>query len=904
MSGHARRVVLIAITLGLLAGGERLTAGPGSEPAADVHGDPLPAGAMARLGTVRLRHGEVVNIVAFLPDGKTLLTVDGDGVVRQWDLSSSKLVKQFKAMADQPGMAMRMNRGIAIVGGAVMVFSGVGNNGMALSADGKTLAVNGMDGTLRLWDTTAGKELRKIDHNEINNGVGEICFSPDGKLLAVKGYDSTIRLIEVATGKKARQLGEAGKNLTFYGGNSGMCFSPDGKMLVSTCGENANGKQVWHVILHDPATGKELRRISNEDQNGMPYATRFTADSKTLLWGKWDGTIHVADPATGKVDRQIKSQGGASDFLVTPNGKSLLVRNQNTGLRLLEFATGKEVKNFERITQQQQMFWGGGSAGSLAVSADGKLVAMAGEDHTVRLFDLAAGKERELGGGHRSSVTRVTYAPDGKTVFTRGQDNTLRVWDAATGKEQRQIKLPQGAQHFALSPDGGLMVAATAGNNSTSLWDTTTNKELHKLDGAKEGVGFVAFSAYGKTVAVYGAADKGLSIWLYDAATGKQKLRIKTPPPTPDNNGNFQIPMTAAAGLCFSPDGRFIAMTIDYHKLGVWDTKTGKDLPPIQAPDRKVIEGAVFTPDSRCVALDLVGEDAPRLWEIASGKERRTYGKKPDAASGRSGGMGFGGVGGAFAGGAPMPFTRPAASITFSPNGRLLAFGRADNSISVWDVATGKQLGQLKGHQGIVETLAFAPDGQTLLSGSRDTTSLIWDVKEMAGAARPQTAEVNVETRWKELASDNAPAAFEAIHALAGAPNLALAFLKDHLHAAAVAEPERIQQLIGELDSEQFAVRKRASTELEKIGESAAPLLRKALENDPSAEARKRIDELLNKIDATMPRGEALRSLRAIEVLETIGTAEAKQLLQTLAKGTPDAAVTRAAQGALDRLGS
>jgi WD40 repeat protein len=900
MSGHARRVALIAITLGLPVAGERLTA----EQAPDLHGDPLPAGVVARLGTVRLRHGEMVNIVALLPDGKTLLTVDGDGVVRQWDLASSKLVKQFKAMPDQPGMAKRMNRGMAIIGGAVMVFSGAGNNGLALSADGKTLAVNGMDGTLRLWDTTAGKELRKIDHSQLENGIGEVCFSPDGKTLAVKSYDSTIRLIEVATGKKVRQLGKAPENgNAFYGGNAGMCFSPDGKMLVSTSGENNNGKQVWHVILHDPATGKELRRISNEDQTGMPYATRFAPDSKTLLWGKWDGTIHVADALSGKVIRPIKDQHGTNDFLVTPDGKSLLIRNQNAGLRVLELATGKEVKKFERLGQQQQMFWGGGSPGGLAVSADSKLAAMAGEDHSVRLFDLAAGKERELPGGHRSGVTRVSYAPDGKAVFTRGQDNTLRVWDTTTGKEQRQIKTPQNAHHFALSPDGRLMVAAAAGNNSASLWDTTTNKELHKLDGAKEGVGFVTFSPDGKTMAVYGAADKGLSIWLYDAATGKQKLRIKTPPPAPDNNGNFQMPMTAAAGLCFSPDGRFIAMTIDYHKLGVWDTKTGKDLPPIQAPDQKVIQGAVFTPDSRCVVLDLVDEDAPRLWEIASGKERRVYGKKLASQSGQSvGAMAFGGFGGG--GAPPMPFTRPAASIAFSPNGRLLAFGRADNSISIWDVATGKQLGQLKGHQGIVETLAFAPDSQTLLSGSRDTTGLIWDVKEMAGAARPQTADLNAETRWKELASDNAGAAFEAVHALAGAPEKAVAFLKENLHPAAVAEPEKIQQLIAELDSEQFAMRKRASTQLEKIGESAGPLLRKALENDPSAEASKRIEELLKRIDTTMPRGEALRSLRAIEVLETIGTAEAKQVLQTLAKGTPEAAVTRAAQGALDRLGS
>src|SRR5439155_12853628 len=254
-------------------------------------------------------------------------------------------------------------------------------------------------------------------------------------------------------------------------------------------------------------------------------------------------------------------------------------------------------------------------------------------------------------------------------------------------------------------------------------------------------------------------------------------------------------------------------------------------------------------------------------------------------------------------GGVPMPFTRPAPNAAFSPDGRLLAHGRANHAVSVWDVATGKEVAQLKGHQGPVETLMVAPDGNSLVTGSRDTTGLIWNMADLAKASRPQTAGVDAASRWKELVGDDAVKAFEAIHALAASPATAVTFLREHLHPAAPANAEQIERLVADLDSEQFAVRKKASANLEKIGDSAAPLLRKALEGDVTLEVRKRIEELLAKTSSTTPRGEALRVLRAIEALEAMGTPEARQVLQQLAGGAPEATMTRAAKSALDRLG-
>jgi WD40 repeat protein len=873
----------------------------------DLQGDPLPEGAIARLGTTRMRHGEPVGLVKFMQDGKSLLTLAGDGFVRVWDSATGKELRRFRIIPEQNVENMMMGGGWGMVGGGMVFFRQMNLQGMAISPDGGVLSVVGYDGSLHLWDTIAGKELRKIDNIYSDGGLSEAMFTPDGKTLAVRGYDSTTRLFEVATAKKTRTIGKRpdNNNNVYYGGG-GMTFSPDGKTMASTGGENANGKQLWHLYLHDVGSGNEINRITTEDQSGFPVCPTFSPDGKNLIWTDWQGTIKVAETISGKVVQEHKNSNGGyngGEFVLSADGRTLISRGMNAGLRMVDLASGKATMKFEQPTQMNQNFgwWGGGGRGSISMSRDGKLVAMTSEGNALRVLDLAANKERDFGDGHRTGVARINHGPDGKTLVTQGQDGTICVWDCATGKKQRQFKVPNGAHHFVLSPDGKMILAAHQ-DNTVQLHDSTTLKSLHKLEGAKEGLGSLAFSADGKSVGVYGGADKGAYIWIYDTATGKQKQKIKLPLAAPDANGNFAIPMTSVTGLVFSPDGKLVVATIEHHTLGIWDTTTGREYPPIRAPEQKAIQGVVFSPNCRSIALDLHGEDALRLWEIASGKERRVFGKKPTPnpnGQNRGNMMWFGG---GFNGNVMMPNTRPAPGAAFSADGRLLAQGRTNHSVSVWELSTGKEINQFKGHNGMVDSLSFAADCKSLASGSRDTTGLVWELSKSAPVANAKPPEVNVESKWKELAGDDAPKAFEAIWAMASVPGPAVAFLKDQVRPAAFADPNRIEELVADLDSEQFAKRKKATTELEKVGEAAATFLRKALDAEPSPEARKRIEEVLKKTDAATPRGEALRTIRAIEVLEAIGTAEAKAVLQILAKGMPEAAITRAASGALERL--
>jgi hypothetical protein len=259
--------------------------------------------------------------------------------------------------------------------------------------------------------------------------------------------------------------------------------------------------------------------------------------------------------------------------------------------------------------------------------------------------------------------------------------------------------------------------------------------------------------------------------------------------------------------------------------------------------------------------------------------------------------------------GFPGDFGGPAGSVglTFSPDGRALAVRGAERSVRVWDVTAGKEIGQLKGHGGRVETVAFAPDGKALASGATDTTILLWDATgPMKDLAKPQVAELpasEVEALWGDLAGEDAAKALQGTLKLAGAPGQAVPFLGERLKPAAPVDPEKINRWIADLESEKFNVRQEAATNLVKVGEQAVPALRKVLASPPSLESRKRVEELLDKLTGGILTAEQLRLIRAVEALERMGTPEARGLLQTLAGGAAGALPTREARAALDRLG-
>jgi hypothetical protein len=222
-----------------------------------------------------------------------------------------------------------------------------------------------------------------------------------------------------------------------------------------------------------------------------------------------------------------------------------------------------------------------------------------------------------------------------------------------------------------------------------------------------------------------------------------------------------------------------------------------------------------------------------------------------------------------------------------------------------FEVATGQPRRTLSPHRGWVGALGLSADGRRLISGGPDMTALVWDLT-LAGAAQareePRTAAA-AEELWETAAEADAPVAFAALADLGAAPGPAIEVLRRHLKPVPAAPTDAdLDRLFADMDSDLFATREQASRELARLGESAVPGVRNRLNKTESAEVRRRAGAFLDQFDQAEPSPARLRELRAVELLEGMGTPAAKQYLAELAKGAVGAPLTLEAVAALGRL--
>jgi hypothetical protein len=254
-------------------------------------------------------------------------------------------------------------------------------------------------------------------------------------------------------------------------------------------------------------------------------------------------------------------------------------------------------------------------------------------------------------------------------------------------------------------------------------------------------------------------------------------------------------------------------------------------------------------------------------------------------------------------------------SVAFSGDGRALASMAADGQIRLWELATGKaRVRFLDGHEGDhlsdqwvgvvpIRCMTMSPNGSLLALAGFDATILLWDLAAIAlkpGGHSPRLTEIELLGIWEDLAKGDPARAYQGMCRLMDSPAQAVPFLKGRLSPAPGIDPEKIARSIADLDNDEFAVREAASQRLAEFGDSAEPALRAFLKGKPSAESRKRAEAALDILAG--PKGEALRAVRAIEVLEYVGPPAACRLLEELSRGAPEARLTREARASLDRI--
>jgi WD40 repeat protein len=857
-----KMVIVLVLTLGAIGAGtgafflqqtpppeQPLPVAAADRAATDRYGDPLPPDAVARMGTVRFRQALWNGELAFAPDGKAVVsTGQGTRSIVFWDVATGRRLRQIETPEEQRGV-------------------------LAFGREGKLLASVDRKG-IRLWDTTSGKEVRALEGSDIRC----LAFSPDGKTLATGGADRSIRLWDVDSGK------ETWRNLSHERAVETVLFAPDGKTLLSA------GSNYGDIYFWDVSHRKEIRRIRMEEYNTQvlalsPDGKILAAGGRRFRAGKSESRIRWFDTSDNKELRVLEGpKYGVNRMTFSPDGKLLAASDGREELCLWEAATGREVR---RIRGRS------GMAGQPVFSPDGKTLATR-TSSVIRLLDVATGKPLHDWPGHDEDVCTLAFSDDGKLLASGGRD--IRLWTADSGEQRRilpgHVLAGMGTQvrTIALTPDGQSLISAGP-ERTLRRRDLATGKETGQFlitdsdaKKDKQQVLVMNLSADGKTLAAFstGFGDPRepdpllLSVW--DVASGKRLAQHRVP----QERGEWGL---------FLPDNRTALVPLD-GKILVRDVVSERTIFAFPAEVRSSPQGWAVSHDGKLLAvrsysltpqteataakraMRQVTATCVQVWELDTGKQVLR-----------------------------IPTKTRGNHLAFSPDGKLLA-GDDDRALSLWDVASGEKLHSFRGFEPAVRSLAFSFDGKRLASGLADGTALVWDLSAaiaQAGGKLPKMDEKDLETLWSALAAEDAPKAHAAIARLASAPNRAVPFLAKRLQAVAAIPEERIRRLLADLDSADFTVRETATRQLEKLGERAKPALHRHRNAKPSAEVRKRIETLLAAQRPT-PKGEEIRRLRAIRVLEAIGSTEARRILTTLATGAPAAQATTDAQAALERL--
>lgn len=863
----------------------------------------LPLGAIARLGTTRLRPGGSIEFMAFSPDGKRLASLSDSDAAGYgssiWDVATGKELKRRPLPGDQ-------------------------GRSLCWLTDGRGAAVLSLDwmnnGNYVLWDfTDDGDAPPKGNHGMPAVGAfpgnspdneADACFavSPDGKFVAVSrsGNQQRERPVELREFRPGSQISDL-KSIRKLGMHPANCdylyFTPNGKLLLSinrNAKDNKPAKDLT-VVVWDVANAKERRRLIVPAPIIQGHRPALAVSNNFLAVGMEDeaGTLRLFDLDSGKersfaTGHKAPWSGGGygvSAVAFSPNGQTIVTGGRDNLIRIWDASTQRL-----RHTLKGHHSW----VETFAISPDGKMLASGGQDGVIRLWDLATAKDLCPQPGHTGGLAGVTLSADGKTAVTAGRDGTMRIWDVDRAQELRTIPTSGATTRGVISPDRRAIVAG-GHDQPLRLWDAATGGPITPPGDVAKAKATQAEFFNSQTLLTF--RDGAVNLWNWPAGTVRQTFELPQPEKKPGTPYCQDASLSADGKLLVTVANRYWyreerGMRFGYAADGVidlWDVKTGKRIRRL-LQSQGCPRAAIFTAGGELIIQgggQLLNADGTvetelkaelNLIDPLTSRLRRSFASMPVK---------------------PGVSHRYVMALALSPDGRSLYVADSSGVVVVYEVGTGQIRRIISGHRGLLTGLSLSRDGKRMVTASLDATALVWDLSPAQAFPRPAQAPTADELAkaWQALAETGAAAAFRAMGTLEWASKESVALISSKiLPAPPGPAADLFDRLVAELASDKFAVREKATAELRKLGETAVPALRQRLAKTDSAEAHRRLVRLLDDLDPPEASPKRLQTQRALELLEMLGTSEAKGMLEKLAAGAPGASLTQAARQALDRL--
>ncbi len=567
------------------------------------------------------------------------------------------------------------------------------------SPDGQMIASASWDNTIKLWNLK-GQELKTLSGH--SDRINSISFSPDGQELASGSEDGTIKLWSLSDGQERQTLPWQSKIYS-------VSFSPDGQKLAS-------GSEDGTIRLWNLTNAQELQTFKLDNSNCVK-SVDFSPDGQMLASGHWDncneyqnGMVKLWNSQTGQELTTLSVVGGNTSVRFSADGQILATAGWNGVVEIYDPQTGQKLKTFGESLDWHWIL-------SLSFSPDSQTIAAAYSDGSVKLWNLEGEVLHTF--WHKPFLESAGFSPDGQFLVSGGRDNIVKLWKVQGWKLRTLSGHEDGASNISFSPDGQT-IATASWDGTAKLWNRQ-DQELKTLQGHTDRVNSVSFTPESQTI---GTASRDRTVKLWNI----QGQELQT----------LQGHSGSVNSVSFSPDGQLLASASDDQTVKLWHLPDGRELYTLQGHTDQVFS-VHFSTDGQTLA-STSGDTTIKLWNSQTGQERQTLRGHTDQVFSTR----FSPSGQLFASGSRDGTIKlwnlkgqelrnltgldgVITSVSFSPDGRLLASGIWNNhKVQLWSVE-GEKLAALVGHTSPVLSVAFNPDDQTLASASADKTVILWN---------------------------------------------------------------------------------------------------------------------------------------------------------------------------------